>query len=80
LERTNAKSSIDFRLLDQWRRPVPFSSSNTKNDSNLDDFWDQVFARFHAADVPDDFMRERPMNEPVQTRDIFGEGKLIPNP
>lgn len=36
------------------------------------EIWDEIFARFHAADVPDDFMNERPMNQPLEPRDIFG--------
>lgn len=35
--------------------------------------WDEIFARFHAADVPDDFMKERPMNRLPEERDVFGE-------
>lgn len=38
------------------------------------EIWDEIFARFHAADVPDDFMRERPMNQPIEPREIFGDG------
>jgi antitoxin VapB len=37
------------------------------------EIWDGIFARFHAADVPADFMKERPMNHPPEERDIFGE-------
>lgn len=35
--------------------------------------WDEIFARFHAANAPDDFMNERPMNQPLEPRDIFGD-------
>jgi antitoxin VapB len=35
--------------------------------------WDEIFARFHAANAPDDFMSERPMNQPLESRDIFGD-------
>jgi antitoxin VapB len=35
--------------------------------------WDEIFARFHAADVPEDFMKDRPMNRLPVDRDIFGE-------
>lgn len=37
------------------------------------EIWDEIFARFHAANVPDDFMSERPMNQPLEPRDIFGD-------
>lgn len=39
------------------------------------EIWDEIFARFHAADAPDDFMSERPMNQPIQPHDIFGENE-----
>jgi hypothetical protein len=31
---------------------------------------------FHAADMPEDFMRDRPMNRPPEDRDISGDGYL----
>jgi antitoxin VapB len=37
------------------------------------EIWDEIFARFHAADVPDDFMSERPMKHPPVERNIFGD-------
>ncbi|MBB6142237.1 antitoxin VapB [Silvibacterium bohemicum] len=37
------------------------------------EIWDEIFARFRAADVPDDFMKDRPMNRLPEERDIFGE-------
>jgi antitoxin VapB len=35
--------------------------------------WDEIFARFHAANIPNDFMEDRPMNRIPEERDIFGE-------
>lgn len=37
------------------------------------EIWDEIFARFHAADVPEDFMNDRPMNRPPTERDLFGD-------
>ncbi|HEX5234188.1 MAG TPA: hypothetical protein VFW25_02545 [Silvibacterium sp.] len=37
------------------------------------EIWNEIFARFRAADVPDEFMKERPMNQPIQPQDIFGD-------
>jgi antitoxin VapB len=37
------------------------------------EIWDEIFNRFHASDVPDDFMKDRPMNSIPRERDIFGE-------
>jgi antitoxin VapB len=33
--------------------------------------WDELFARFRAADIPEDFMKDRPMNRPPRERDLF---------
>ena len=35
--------------------------------------WDEFFASLPAADVPDDFMAERPMNVPIDPRGIFDD-------
>jgi antitoxin VapB len=35
--------------------------------------WREFFALMETIDIPDDFMRERPMNEPAHERDVFGE-------
>jgi antitoxin VapB len=35
--------------------------------------WDEIFSRFHSAEIPDDFMKDRPMNRLPVDRDIFGE-------
>ncbi len=35
--------------------------------------WDELFALFDAADVPPDFMDERPMNVPFDPRGIFDD-------
>jgi antitoxin VapB len=35
--------------------------------------WSDFFALVHSIDVPDDFMAERPMNIPPQTRVSFGD-------
>lgn len=37
------------------------------------EIWKEIFARFHAANASDDFMRERPMNRPPRDRNIFGD-------
>lgn len=37
------------------------------------DTWDSLFAFLHTLDVPEDFMRERPMNRLPEERNIFGE-------
>jgi antitoxin VapB len=37
------------------------------------EIWDELFARFHAADIPEDFMKDRPMNRPPLERDLFGK-------
>ena len=35
--------------------------------------WQEFFALRDAADVPADFLDERPGNEPLVMRDVFGE-------
>jgi antitoxin VapB len=37
------------------------------------EIWEDLFARFHAADVPEDFLKDRPMNRLPEERNIFGE-------
>jgi len=34
--------------------------------------WHEFFEMMGKIDVPDDFMSDRPMNEPPKERDIFG--------
>jgi antitoxin VapB len=43
---------------------------STKPVSNT---WEDFFALRDAAEVPTDFMSDRPMNTPLVTRDPFGE-------
>lgn len=35
--------------------------------------WDEMFEMFDAADIPDDFMAERPMNRPIDPRGVFDD-------
>ena len=35
--------------------------------------WRDFFEMMHAIDVPDDFMADRPMNQPPRERDLFAE-------
>jgi antitoxin VapB len=35
--------------------------------------WRDFFEMMHSIDVPEDFMAERPMNQPPQERNLFGE-------
>lgn len=35
--------------------------------------WDDFFAFRDQADVPQDFMSDRPLNEPLRPRDLFEE-------
>ncbi len=35
--------------------------------------WESFFELMRTIDVPDDFMRERPMNVVPRERDVFGE-------
>lgn len=36
-------------------------------------FWEDIFDRFRRAHVPDDFMKERPMNRIPEEKNIFGD-------
>lgn len=36
--------------------------------------WRAFFEFMESAQVPDDFMAERPMNAPPEERDLFGSG------
>jgi antitoxin VapB len=36
--------------------------------------WDDFFDLLRSMNVPDDFMAERPMNQPAQEKNLFGEG------
>ncbi|MFT4111666.1 antitoxin [Silvibacterium sp.] len=35
------------------------------------EIWDEIFARFRAADVPNNFMKKRPMNSIPAPRALF---------
>jgi antitoxin VapB len=35
--------------------------------------WRDFFEMMHSIDVPDDFMADRPMNQPPRERDLFAE-------
>ena len=35
--------------------------------------WRGFFEMMHSIDVPDDFMADRPMNQPPRERDLFAE-------
>lgn len=35
--------------------------------------WDEIFAQFDAADVPDDFLEHRPLNVPITPRNVFAD-------
>ena len=35
--------------------------------------WDEFFALRDSTSTPADFMKERPLNEPLQPRDLFGD-------
>ena len=35
--------------------------------------WTELFELLNKTEVPDDFMRDRPMNKAPQDRDLFGE-------
>jgi antitoxin VapB len=39
----------------------------------ISDTWEDFFALRDAAEVPTDFMSDRPMNTPLVARDPFGE-------
>lgn len=35
--------------------------------------WDEIFAQFDAADIPDDFLVDRPLNAPITPRNVFAD-------
>ena len=37
--------------------------------------WDAFFEFMHSVDVPEDFMKERPLNRPPRERNLFGATK-----
>lgn len=37
------------------------------------EIWEEIFARFRSSRIPDEFMKDRPMNRPPAERNIFGD-------